>query len=157
MASCLKRSRKQKEIAMARQTGSGGGGFGSRVVTERPVRTGAGSYATSPGYVGQLGNKQGSPVTRGQDSNYRGEPFHSGRSFQPAPFGNEVAANTVCGPGGSREVMRSGGQGMHGGVNRGNPQPRQSDILSGYGPESSSRARNPRSNPGRFTDTEADF
>jgi len=75
--------------------GSGGGGFGSRVVTERPIRTGSGSYATTPGYAGQLGQAQGTHVTRGGESNYRGEPMHSGRSFNPTKYGMLVAADLV--------------------------------------------------------------
>jgi hypothetical protein len=131
--------------------GSGGGGYGSRVVTERPVRTGSGSFSTTPGYVGQLGNKQGSHVTRGEDSTYRGEPMHVGRTL-PTMFGNGVAARTQCGPGGSREVLPSGGQGTHGGVNRGNPRPVPSrHIIESYGPD----YRRP-GNPHR-SDTDADF
>jgi len=135
---------------MAKQSGSGGGAR----VTEYPVRTGAGSRSTNPAGVNMLGNIQGSHVTRGEDGNYRGEPLHSGRSFQPSAFGNEIAARTVCGPGGSREVMRSGGQGTHGGTNPGSAPAKNRDILSGYGPESRSRS----SNPGRrFSDTDADY
>jgi hypothetical protein len=65
---------------------------------------------------------QGTHTTnRRTESDYRGEPLHGGRSFQPVPFGNEIAARTVCKPGGSREVLRSGGQGTHGSVNPGMP------------------------------------
>jgi hypothetical protein len=128
-----------------------GGGYGSRVVTERPVRTGSGSRGTSPGGVGQIGNIQGDHITRGGSSGYRGDPLHSGRSFQPVAFGNEIAARTVCGPGGSREVLRSGGQGTHGATNRGSPRPQRGDILSQFGPD----YRRPRSNPGR-SDIDAD-
>jgi len=56
-----------------------------------------------------LGNMQGSHVTRGEESNYRGEPLYGGRTL-PTKFGNEVAANTVCGVGGSRTVYSSGSQ-----------------------------------------------
>ena len=130
-----------------------GGGHGSSQITERPVRTGSGSHATTPGYAGQLGQKQGSHVTRGQESNYRGEPMHRGRSFNPTPYGNEVAANTVCGVGGSRTIYSSGsqsGSGGHGPSNPGNPRPQARDIL-GPSPES-----NRRSNPGR-SDIDADY
>jgi hypothetical protein len=43
-------------------------------------------------------------------------------------FGNEIAANTVCKPGGSREVMSSGSQGQHGQV-AGNRAPQGRGIL----------------------------
>jgi len=133
--------------------GSGGGGYGSRVVTERPVRTGTGSRGTNPGGVGQLGNVQGSHVTRGEESNYRGDPLHSGRSFQPVPFGNQVALNVGRGgPGTGRDVHASGSQGVHGGTNSGNPRPVPAKhVLESYGPESS-RPRNPNR-----SDTDADF
>jgi hypothetical protein len=129
------------------------GGWRSRQHVETKVRTGSGSRSTNPGGVGQLGNLQGSHVTRGQDSSYRGDPLHSGRSFQPVPFGNQVALNVGGGgPGKGREVMASGSQGTHGATNPGNPRPVPSrHIIESYGPESS----RPR-NPGR-SDRDADF
>jgi hypothetical protein len=132
--------------------GSGGGGYGSRVVTERPVRVGTGSRSTNPGGVGQLGQVQGTHVTRGGESNYRGDPLHIGRSYQPVKFGNEIALNVGRGgPGTGRDVHASGSQGVHGGTNSGNPRPQGRDILSSFGPESS-RPRNPNR-----SDTDADF
>jgi hypothetical protein len=128
-----------------------GGGYGSRQHVETKVRTGSGSRGTNPGGVGQLGNKQGSHITRGEESNYRGDPLHSGRSFQPTPFGNEIAARTVCGPGGSRKVYASGSQGMTGQPASGNPPAQGRDTLSEYGPD----YRRP-GNPGR-SDSDADF
>src|SRR6516165_4872055 len=101
----------------------------------KPVRTGTGSRSANPGGVGQLGNMQGSHVTRGEESSYRGEPLHSGQSFNPTKYGNEIAANTVCKPGGSRNVYASGSQGMQGGTNSGSPRPQGRDILAQFGPE----------------------
>jgi hypothetical protein len=136
--------------------GSGGGGYGSRQHVEKPVRTGTGSRSTNPGGVGQLGNMQGSHVTRGEDSNYRGDPLHSGRSFQPTPFGNEVALNVGkggCGTG--RTIYSSGSQsggGGHGPSNPGNPRPVPGrHVIESYGPD----YRRP-GNPHR-SDTDADF
>src|SRR5262249_47401083 len=123
-------------------------------VTERPVKTGAGSRAATPGGVGQLGQRQGSPVTRVEESNYRGEPLHSGRSFQPVKFGNEVALNVGkggCGTG-RTNYGQSGSQGVHGATNPGAPRPVPNrHIIETYGPESS-RPRNPNR-----SDTDADF
>ena len=134
--------------------GSGGGGYGSRQHVEKSVRTGKGSYATTPGYVGQLGNKQGSHVTRGEDSNYRGEIMHRGGTL-PTKFGNEVALNVRGGgPGTGRTIYSSGsqsGSGGHGPSNPGHPSERR-PILSEYGPESK-----PRGTPGRSDDRDADF
>jgi len=98
---------------------------------------------------------QGSHVTRGEESSYRGEPLHGGRSFQPVKFGNEVALNVGkggCGTG--RTIYSSGsqsGSSGHGPSNPGNPRPQARDIL-GPSPES-----NRRSNPGRRSDTDADY
>jgi hypothetical protein len=132
-----------------------GGGYGSRQHVEKPIRTGTGSRGTNPGGVGQLGQMQGSHVTRGQESNYRGDPLHSGRSFQPVKFGNEVALNVGkggCGTG--RTIYKTGSQGMQGSTNPGNPRPQGRDILSSYGPDYR-KPHNP-GNPNR-SDTDADF
>ena len=107
-----------------------GGGPKSRQITERPVRTGSGSRSTNPGGVGQLGQMQGSHVTRGEESPYRGEPLHGGRSFQPVKFGNEVALNVGkggCGTG--RTIYRTGSQDQHGDV-AGTSRPQGRDILN---------------------------
>jgi hypothetical protein len=106
--------------------------------------------AVHPGGVAQLGNKQGTHVTRGQDSSYRGDPFYRGKGYQ-TPVGptDNVAA---VGVGGGRKVYASGGQGMTGQPASGNPPPQRGDILSQYGPD----YRRP-SNPHRSSDTDADF
>jgi hypothetical protein len=96
----------------------GNQGISSKNLVHPKVRTGTGSRGTHPGGVAQLGQHVGDKATHGnpKGSGYRGEPLHNNRNFQKTPFGNEIAANTVCKPGGSREVMRSGGQGLHGDV-----------------------------------------
>jgi hypothetical protein len=97
---------------------------------------------------------QGSHVTRGEESSYRGDPLHSGRSFQTVPFGNEVALNV--GPGGcgtGRTIYKTGSQGTQGTTNPGNPRPVPArHVIESYGPESS-RPRNPKTR----SDTDADF
>ena len=112
--------------------GSGGGGYHSRQHVEKSVKTGTGSRGTHPGGVAQLGQHVGDKATHGnpKGSGYRGEPLHNNRSFQPTPFGNEIAANTTCGPGGSRQVMSSGSQGIHGQPAAGQPRPRGRGILT---------------------------
>ena len=132
-----------------------GGGYGSRQHVEKPIRTGSGSRGTNPGGVGQLGNMQGSHVTRGEESNYRGDPLHSGKSFQPVKFGNELATNIgKGGPGTGRTLYgQSGSQGCHGQPASGNPPAQGKDILSSFGPDSRPRGNN----PGRSSDTDADF
>jgi hypothetical protein len=114
--------------------GSGGGGYGSRPHVEKPIRTGTGSHGTNPGAVGQFGQKQGSHVTRSGESNYRGEPLHSGRSFNPTKFGNELATNVgKGGPGAGRTLYgQSGLQETHGATNPGNPRPNpRRDAIGG--------------------------
>jgi hypothetical protein len=108
--------------------------------------------AVHPGGVAQLGNKQGSHVTRGEDSNYRGDPFYRGKGYA-TPVGptDNVAA---CGVGGGRKVYASGSQGLTGNVAPGNPPAQRGDILSQYGPD----YRRPRNNPHRrSSDSDADF
>jgi hypothetical protein len=86
--------------------------------------------------VGQLGNKQGSHITRHSDTNYRGEPLHNERSFQPVKFGNEVALNVgKGGPGTGRQVMSCGSQGQHGQAAPGNAPSKSTDILRQFGPD----------------------
>jgi hypothetical protein len=112
-----------------------GGGHGSKVVVEKPVKTGRGNLGVSVGSVSQLGNKIGNHVTAdgGKSTNYRGEgPIHQGAGFRPAEMGNAVAAATKCGVGGSRTIYSSGSQGTQGPVNPGKPSPSR-DILSQFG------------------------
>jgi hypothetical protein len=114
--------------------GSGGGGYGSRPHVEKSVRTGSGSHGTNVGAVGQLGQKVGDHVTRQGSTGYRGEPFHSGRSFNPTKFGNEVALNVGKGGCGTGRTLygQAGSQGTHGATNPGSPRPNpRRDALSG--------------------------
>ena len=91
--------------------GSGGGGYGSSKHVETSVSTGSGSHSTNVGAVGQLGQKQGDHITREGSTGYRGEPFQSGRSFQPVKFGNELATNVgKGGPGAGRTLYGQSGQ-----------------------------------------------
>ena len=130
-------------------TGSGGGIGMNKLVNVRAPKVEPRPRAVGPGGVGQLGNAQGSHVTRGEESDYRGDPFYRGKGYA-TPVGptDNVAA---CGVGGGRKVYASGSQGVQGNVAPGNPPPQGRDILSSYGPESSRP-----SNPNR-SDTDADF
>jgi hypothetical protein len=120
-----------------------GGGYGSRQHIETKVRTGTGSKSTRPAGVSQIGYQVGDHTTnRPGSSGYRGEKLHSPeRNFQPVKFGNEVALNVGKGGCGTGRTLygQAGLQGTHGATNPGNPQPRQGDILSQYGPESRRR------------------
>src|SRR5262249_31170706 len=117
------------------------------------VKTGTGSRGTSPGGVGQIGQSQGSHITRGEESSYRGERLHNDRNFQPTKFGNEVALNVGKGGCGTGSTLygQAGSQGTHDATNPGNPRPVSSrHVIESYGPDYR-RPGNPRS------DTDADF
>src|SRR5215472_13436747 len=89
----------------------------SRHVVEPRVRTGSGSKSTRPAGVAQIGQSQGDHVTRQGSTGYRGEKLHNPeRNFNPTKYGNEIAAQTVCKPGGSRDVHASGSQQQWGDV-----------------------------------------
>jgi hypothetical protein len=115
----------------------GNQGISSKNVVRPGVRTGTGSHNARPAGVVQLGYSVGDHATSGGSSGYTGEKLHgpSSRNFQPTKFGNEIAASTVCGPGGSCTVYASGAQGQHGAV-AGSEKPQGRPILSQYGPES---------------------
>jgi hypothetical protein len=49
-------------------------------------------HIMNPGGVGQLGNSQGSHVTRGEDSDYRGDPLRGGRGYK-APLIKSQSSN----------------------------------------------------------------
>src|SRR6516165_8969472 len=135
-----------------RRSGQGsGGGYGSRNVKHVTAsKVEPRPRAVSPGGVAQLGNAQGSHVTRGEESDYRGDPFYRGKGYA-TPVGptDNVAA---CGVGGGRKVYASGSQGVQGATNPGNPRPvSDRHIIESYGPDYR-RPGNPRS-----SDTDADF
>jgi hypothetical protein len=113
-------------------------GISSKNVVRPNVKTGRGNLGVSVGSVSQLGNKIGNHVTAdgGKSTNYRGEgPIHQGPALRPVEMGNAVAASTVCGPGGSRTIYKSGSQDQYG--SGGAPKPSGREILSEFGPESS--------------------
>ena len=111
-----------------------GGGIASRVNVEPRVKTGTGSRGTHPGGVAQLGQHVGDKATHGNSkgAGYRGEPLHNDKSFQPVPFGNQVALNVGKGGCGTGRTLygQAGSQGTHGATNPGNPPPnRYRDAL----------------------------
>src|SRR6516164_6891639 len=129
------------------------GDINSNKNVEVRVRTGAGSREVRPGGTNAPGSSYGSHVTNQSDTGYRGPKFYGDKSFQPVPFGNEVALNVGkggCGTG--RTIYKTGSQGTQGNVAPGNP-PRVPDrhIIESYGPD----YRRP-GNPHR-SDTDADF
>ena len=98
------------------------GGIGSRNVVSKRVRVGAGARAVHPGGAGLIGTSIGTHVTeKRKETDYRGVPVFGG-DVMPSKFGNQIAAATVCGPGGSRNIYRTGVQGQHGNAVQGGPR-----------------------------------
>jgi len=108
-------------------------GIKSKNVTHPSVRTGSGSHSTRPAGTAQIGLMYGTHTTNRRESDFRGERLHNpSRDTQFTPFGNEIAVNTVCKPGGSRNLHgQAGSQRQWGDANPGNPPPnRQRDPLN---------------------------
>jgi hypothetical protein len=95
-------------------------GIAGKSVTHKPVRTGVGARGVNKQWVSQIGQSMGNHITEGRDTLrcVRAVGPYKGPNFNPVPQGNAVAAATKCGPGGSREIFKSGGQ--HGLMTRAN-------------------------------------
>ena len=88
-----------------------GGGIKSRTDVEKGVRTGAARRHIQKASVAQLGQRLGDHATNKSGSTgYTGVSLIGPKQPISVKLGNEVSATTVCGPGGSREILRSGGQ-----------------------------------------------
>src|SRR5262249_6726394 len=125
------------------------GGISSNKVVHRPHgKTEPVANKYRPQGVSQWGQAQGSHVTRGGESNYRGEPKRGGRGYEPPGMISDPVR--AVGVGGGRTIYASGSQGMTGRPAPGNAPAKNRDILSSYGPDYR-RPGNPRS------DTDADF
>jgi hypothetical protein len=121
-----------------RSSGKGsGGGLGSKNVVRPGYKSGPGARAANVRWTSQIGASQGNRAQNALDGGggvvlkgIRAQPF-KGPNFNPVPQGNAVAASSVCGVGGSRTIIRTGGQGQHGPVNRGNPAPK-GELFPGF-------------------------
>ena len=100
------------------------GGIASKNVTHKPVKTGVGARAVNKNWPASVGGSRGNRVGGLEGGagkilkGIRPRPYDAGPSFNPVKQGNELAAATKCGPGGSREVFKSGSQ--HGLTTRAN-------------------------------------
>ena len=103
------------------------GGLKSRQVTERNVRVGSGAKSVSRAWTSQIGQSMGNHITeRGETMrDVRARGPYNGPGMNPTKYGNEIAATTVCGVGGSRVVHKTGQQRMYGAVNSGSPTPKR--------------------------------
>jgi hypothetical protein len=81
----------------------------SKNVKKTSVRTGQQPKAKVVAGVAQYGQAQGNHVTEQGSTGYGGVSSFGGTGF-PTKHGNTVAVETVCGPGGSRTVHKSGSQ-----------------------------------------------
>jgi hypothetical protein len=113
-----------------------GGGLKSRVVVEKPVKVGKPREEINPRAVSQIGSALGNKATD-HAGKLKGSAEKLVGSKRPLPsrLGNEVAASTICGVGGSRAVSKSGSQQQWGPAAPGNPRPSGGDILSEFGLE----------------------
>jgi hypothetical protein len=117
---------------MAKGNHRPGGGIKSRVNVERPVRTGAPRERIRHSGVAQIGIRVGNHVTNQGATGYGGiNPFGAGQGY-PSKLGNEVAATTVCGVGGSRTIYKTGTQDVQGAPAKGDPMPRPKELWPGW-------------------------
>jgi hypothetical protein len=99
------------------------GGIASKVVTRKPVRVGTQNRGLDERAVSQIGQALGSHITsRRKELTGVAKPLNINAPAIASKLGNEIAAATKCGVGGSRTIMRSGAQGTHGAVDRGGPR-----------------------------------
>jgi hypothetical protein len=85
-----------------------GGGYNSNKRVETKVRAGpARTNIVDKTAVSHLGNAIGSHITEGGDVKRPKYPIVKGTAPQ-VRSGNDVAASTVCGPGGSRNIYKTG-------------------------------------------------
>jgi hypothetical protein len=97
-----------------------GGGLHSRQVVHRPHgKTEPVANKYRPHGVSQYGQMQGSHITRGGESDYRGEAKRGGRGYEP-PGMITNPLNTDR-PGGGRTIYSTGSQSTHGSTNPGKP------------------------------------
>lgn len=90
-----------------RRSGIGsGGGLGMNKNVSPSYRTGVGGRAVRPSGAGAIGAAWGRHISeRRNEADYAGEKVFAGPAMNPTRYGNEIAASTKPGPGGSREVF----------------------------------------------------
>jgi hypothetical protein len=122
------------------------GGGGTPVKTTQYF-TGKPAEKIGVGGAAQFGASIGTHVSGGlggggRETGYRGDPWRMG-AMPNRELGNECAVRTVAGPGGSRTISPTGGQGQHGPV-EGRVKPQGADILREFGSESPTSAERMR-------------
>jgi hypothetical protein len=100
----------------------GNQGIQSKNKVRVPQRLGSGANRVQKAGVAQLGQHVGDHATNRGATGYTGERLTSNApTFDPVRYGNEVAATTQCGVGGSRTIYKTGSQGVQGNPNPGKP------------------------------------
>ena len=116
--------------------GGAAGGYGSRNVVEKGVRTGRGARPIIPAGVAQQGQRQGNHVTEKGSTRYGGVDLYSdGRGYNKAQYGNERAlrcSGDKAGPGCDRNIYKSGSMGTHGATNPGQPMKSSKPLWEGW-------------------------
>jgi hypothetical protein len=115
-----------------------GGGINSRVNVRPPSRMGSPARVQNVKGVSQVGQALGNHATDSTRIMKGVAVTTVGAPIGGTKLGNEVAASTVFGPGGSRSVMATGSQQQHG-MPEGRAAPQGRDILSDFGPEKGGR------------------
>lgn len=113
------------------------GGIKSRVVTERPVRTGMGARKINERGVSQIGQSLGDHITERRGTVNPVERVRAGAmgGMGNVPLGNATAKS--CGPRGEGRTLygQAGSQKMYGAANPGNAPAKNTDILRQFGPD----------------------
>jgi hypothetical protein len=117
----------------------GAGGRPSSKALGKPTQyfVGQPSQRVAPGGADQLGQAMSNRATdSGKVLRNPATPMISGNLVRPGQpeMGNTLAVATVCGVGGSRTIVPTGGQAQHGPV-AGTPKPQGREILRDFGPD----------------------
>jgi hypothetical protein len=120
---------------MAKSTLIGTGGARSKLVSSKAPKAEPRSRAVNPAYTSQLGAHLGNHATmKGSTGKNPATQMDGGRALGCVGPTDNVKA---VGVGGGRTVSHCGSQGHHGPSAPGNAPPKNVDILSQYGRESS--------------------
>jgi hypothetical protein len=119
---------------MAMKRSGAGGGPNSNKVVRPSYRQGQQRERVIPAGAAQLGQRQGNHITDGGSTRYGGVPLIGGTGLR-SELGNAKAVATICGPGGSRTIYKTGFQTQTGAANPGQPMTPRGEIFPGFGPK----------------------
>jgi len=119
----LSQGYRKRKMTMKRSGHVPAGGIHSNKRVDVPVRVGVPAKGRNEGRVGQVGV---SIDPKAVEERFKPMP-HGGN----VPLGNSVAQSTVCGPGGSRTVAKSGQQ-QQWGPSVGENKPTSGPLIEGW-------------------------